>query len=75
MNPNEGDDVSKLIRTDEVMERTGLSRTTLWRKQRDGEFPSRVKLGPNSVAWRESDVEEWIDNLPPAEPNGWGDGD
>lgn len=31
-----------------------------------GEFPPPVKIGPNSVAWRESDVFEWIRTRPAA---------
>ena len=32
-----------------------------------GEFPAPVKIGPNSVAWRESDVFEWIKSRPVAD--------
>lgn len=56
--------MARLLRVDEVTDRTGLSRTTIWRKERAGEFPTRVKIGENSVAWREEEVEEWIDSRP-----------
>lgn len=56
--------MSRLLRVDEVKRRTGLSRTTIWRREREGEFPARVKLGDNSVAWRESEVEDWIESRP-----------
>jgi predicted DNA-binding transcriptional regulator AlpA len=42
--------------------RTGrlpLHPNTLWRKVKSGEFPAPVKLGPNSTAWKLSDVEAW----------------
>ena len=39
---------------------TGLSRTTLWRLERAGRFPRRVKLSTRAVGWRASDVEAWI---------------
>ena len=49
-----------LIRIREVRRRTGFSRSTIWRLERRGEFPRRVKLGPNSVAWYLAEVEGWI---------------
>lgn len=50
----------RLIRVDEVIELTGLARTTIWRRERDGDFPARRRLGENSVAWSEREVLEWI---------------
>lgn len=62
--------MAKLLRIDEVKRRTGLSRTTIWRREREGEFPERVRLGGNSVAWREEEVERWIENRPRASSDG-----
>lgn len=42
----------------------GVSRSTLFRWERDGHFPRRIKLGPKRVAWRKSDIEDWIDARP-----------
>lgn len=56
--------MSRLLRIDEVTSRVGLSRTTIWRREREGEFPARVKLSGNAVAWREDEVEEWIEGRP-----------
>jgi len=47
-----------------VVSVTGLSRMTIWRLERSGGFPRRRQLGPRSVAWLESDVEEWIHSRP-----------
>lgn len=58
--------MSKILRINEVVERTGLSRGSIWRRERDREFPTRVRLGGNSVGWREDEIEEWIDSLPRA---------
>jgi len=44
----------------EVRRRTGLSRTTIWRLERAGEFPERKPLSANRVAWKESEVAAWI---------------
>ena len=56
----------KILREPEVREVTGLSRATLWRKEREGTFPRRVKLGANSVGWHSDEISEWIANLPRA---------
>ena len=50
----------KLLRCEAVQERTGLSRTTLWRMERRGEFPKRVHLTSSLVAWLEDEVVAWI---------------
>ena len=54
----------RLIRLPEVLRLTGLSRSTLYRKIQSSQFPEPVRLGPRSVAWRASDVLEWIDTRP-----------
>ncbi len=33
----------------------------VWRLERDGKFPKRIKIGPNRVAWRLSEILAWID--------------
>ena len=42
---------------------TGLSRTTLWRLERKGEFPARVALCAGSVGRRLSEVENWMSRI------------
>lgn len=50
----------RLIRRDEVERLTGLSRSSIyWRNQHDPEWPKAVPLGPNTVAWIESEVLAW----------------
>ncbi len=34
--------------------------STVWRWERDGLFPKRIKLGPHAVGWLESEVDAWI---------------
>lgn len=50
----------RFLRIDEVVEKIGLSRPTIWRLEQTGEFPKRRQLGKNSVAWLEEEVEEWM---------------
>jgi prophage regulatory protein len=54
----------RLLRTGEVLDRTGLGRTTIWRKERAGEFPPRRKIGNGIVGWLESEVDAWIQERP-----------
>lgn len=50
----------KILRMVEVTEKTGLSRWTIYRKEDTGEFPKRVRLGPNAVGWLEDEIEAWL---------------
>lgn len=50
----------RIIRMKQVVKMTGLSRTTIWRRERDKSFPARVSLGKNSVGWRLSEVQSWL---------------
>lgn len=50
----------KLLRFPTVRERTGLSRSTIWRLERRGEFPKHYRIAPNVVAWVEQEVMSWI---------------
>ena len=55
-----------LLTCREVEQRTGLSRSTISRKVRDGTFPAPVKAGKRALRWRESDIRVWIDSCPPS---------
>lgn len=51
----------RVIRKPEVLARVGLSDVTIWRLERDGQFPKRIQLGPNSVGWLSTEVDQWIE--------------
>jgi len=55
-----GEQRNRLVRLPEVKDRTGLSRTSIYRKMEAGEFPQAIKLSTNAVAWRETELERWI---------------
>ena len=44
----------------QVLERVGLSRTTLYERMEAGTFPQSIPLGPKRVAFVESQVEAWM---------------
>lgn len=52
-----------LLRLDKVMDRTGLSRSTIYRKISLGEFPPPVKLGSGAraIAFPSDQVAAWIE--------------
>ena len=50
----------KLLRFPAVRERTGLSRSTIWRLERLGDFPRHRRISANAVAWVEEEVMIWI---------------
>jgi prophage regulatory protein len=55
-----GEQRNRLVRLPEVKDRTGLSRTSIYRKMDAGEFPQAIKLSTDAVAWRETELERWI---------------
>lgn len=53
-------DSERIIRAREVCDMAGLSRATIWRREKAGTFPARVSLGGNSVGWKYSEVQRWM---------------
>ncbi|WP_343724875.1 AlpA family transcriptional regulator [Herbaspirillum huttiense] len=49
-----------ILKTKDVLKKTAIGRTTLHRKVKEGSFPAPIELGPHSVGWVESEVDEWI---------------
>ena len=43
-----------------VIEITSLSHTTIWRMMKNGTFPKSVKASMGRVAWRKSDIDNWL---------------
>lgn len=50
----------RFLKLKEVMEKTALSRSAIYRKMNDGEFPESVSLGERAIAWWKA---KWM--------NGW----
>jgi prophage regulatory protein len=51
---------NRLIRIKDVMDRTGLARSTVYKYINLGQFPQPIMLGTRAVAWVEREVEAWI---------------
>ena len=56
----------RILRQAEVEAKVGFKKTKLFEKVADGTFPSPIALGPRAVGWRESEVDQWIAELPRA---------
>ncbi|WP_312794544.1 AlpA family transcriptional regulator [Tianweitania sp.] len=52
----------RIIRMKTVLARTGLSRSTIYRKIAEGTFPGQMKISANGTGWHESEVNRWIDD-------------
>ncbi|UGA53713.1 helix-turn-helix transcriptional regulator [Vibrio sp. VB16] len=51
---------NRLIRMDEVIFLTSLSRPTIYRYMKAKLFPPSMNLGGGAIAWRESDINDWM---------------
>lgn len=58
----------RFMRIAEVVRVTALSRNTIYKRIREGTFPKQVRLGPNSVAWLQSDISAWMTSVMPDKP-------
>jgi prophage regulatory protein len=54
------DATDRIIRLKTVLDRTGLSRSTVYRKIAEGTFPSQVRISVHGAGWRESAINRWI---------------
>lgn len=50
----------RLIKLADVMNSTGLARSTIYKYIAEEAFPKPVSLGTRAVAWVESEVQDWI---------------
>lgn len=50
----------RLIRVQEVIDTTGLTRNQLYTQMRLGQFPRPVKIGLRATAWVWDEVSSWI---------------
>lgn len=52
----------KLLRLPAVEERTALRKSSIYAQVKAGKFPAPVRLTENAVAWRESEINAWIES-------------
>jgi prophage regulatory protein len=65
---------TRAIRLPEVCHLTGMSRATIWRKSRGGDFPQPFHVSEAITAWDEGEILDWIhskkDNVVQFRPRG-----
>lgn len=49
-----------ILRRRQVEARTGLSRSTIYKRMHDGTFPPAVPLGGRIVGWRVADIDQFL---------------
>ena len=60
---NFGGNPMKFLRLPDLLSRLGVSRSWVYDQIRNGNFPKPLQIGPRSVAWLESDIEDWAFRL------------
>ncbi len=53
-------DTDRIILAPERRQLVPYSDMNIWRMEKDGRFPRRIKLGPNRVGWSLKEVLDWI---------------
>jgi len=53
--------VPSLQRLPTVQGRTGLARSTIYRRMLEGSFPEPIPIGGGRVAWISTDIDDWIE--------------
>ena len=50
----------RFLRLTEILRRVPYSEAHIWRLEKAGKFPRRVRIGANRIAWVESEVNKWV---------------
>lgn len=53
--------VNSILRLPDVKARTGLSRSTIYLRISNDDFPEPISLGGRAVGWLESEINDWLD--------------
>ncbi|MEG3695900.1 AlpA family transcriptional regulator [Vibrio coralliirubri] len=52
----------RFLKLKDVMEKTALSRSAIYRKMNNGNFPLSVNLGDRAVAWVDGEIDDWMES-------------
>jgi len=50
----------RFMRLQEVIQVTGLGRSSIYKQMAEGKFPQGVNLGARSVAWVSDEIDDWM---------------
>ncbi|WP_395055723.1 helix-turn-helix transcriptional regulator [Polaromonas sp.] len=59
-NQNAGPQTERLLRLPEVESIVGLKKTSIYEREKNGTFPSRVRLSCRTVGWSSSAINAWV---------------
>jgi|TARA_Y100000114_G_scaffold82085_1_gene75777 prophage regulatory protein len=51
----------QLLRRTQVQELTGLSKTSIYKRMNEGNFPQSIALSPKTIRWVRGEVIKWIE--------------
>ena len=52
--------MQKILRLNQVMEVTGLSRSSIYSFIKQKQFPIQVNIGKRAVGWYSEDISSWL---------------
>ena len=55
-----------LVRWRQVHQIVGISRTSVWRLEREGQFPKRRHISKRAVGWSEKEIQKRLKERPQA---------
>lgn len=64
----QSEEPSGLMTTADLVTHLRMSRVTIWRKRRTGDFPQPCQIGHGQLRWSRKDVEDWLHTLPRFDP-------
>jgi prophage regulatory protein len=50
----------RMLRLQQVIEKTGLGKTTIYQMQKSASFPHSVLMTSRSVRWIEAEIDAWV---------------
>lgn len=53
----------RILRLPEVIEKTGISRSSIYEQMQLGLFPKQLRLGKRMVGWSEAEIEKHLEEL------------
>ncbi len=51
---------TRIIGLRELLDRVPYGRVQIWRLERQGRFPRRIRIGPRRIGWLETEIDDWI---------------
>ena len=50
----------KFLRIKDVMDKTGIAKSTIWLWVKEEKFPKPIKLSPRITVWENEKIDEWM---------------